>query len=314
MTSHRRLRAGLIGAALMTSGVAVAIYVVPAAEAPDEPSREEVCIQTERPEPIDVAETCGGSPIPFLTHEHRETSGVVTRFEVFPRGEWRLSKLASGDTVNGCTGSMTLGELRALATAAPWKRQAHSSACDVTPSGAEAWLVDGVEQLVYNVCDLEQPDPQTEAAIERMLAVEASDTPGAVQHGDCPKTAFACYEWLGGSPAGTRPESKFVVEDTGAWELTQRDVQSDAITLHKRGVLPTSEVDALRDRITHASWKLVGQRTCSSDTRSVGTVAARGHSVTYGPCSSFQPDRSTQTAIDQLFAIYRSALRSNPHI
>jgi hypothetical protein len=164
------------------------------------------------------------------------------------------------------------------------------------------------------VCDGEQPDPQTEAVIERVLAVEASHTPGAVQHGDCPNAALACYEWLGGSPAGTRPESKFVVDDTGAWELTQRDVQSDDITLHKRGVLAPAAVDALRDRITHASWWLVARPNCGSDDSGVGTVAARGHSVTYGPCSGYRPDRSTQTAIDQLFAIYRSALGSDSHI
>jgi hypothetical protein len=116
MTSHRRLRASLIGAALMTSTVAIAIYVVPAAEAPYEPEPSVGCIQPERLPELDVTRMCGGTSVPFLTHEHRETSGVVTRFELFPRGEWRRWNIESGEMVNGCTGSMTLGDLRALAT------------------------------------------------------------------------------------------------------------------------------------------------------------------------------------------------------
>jgi hypothetical protein len=305
--THPRLRAGLIGAAAMTAAVAIAIFVVPAAEAPDDPVG---CIYPERfPEHSE----CGGKPVRLLTHEHRETSGAVTRFEMFQSGEWRLSILATNEIMNGCADPMLVRELKALAKAATWKRQHSSTTCDVRPSGTEAWLVDGVEQLAYNICDCEQPDPPTEAVIERMLAVEASETPGAVVYGDCPQVALACYEWLGSGPAGSLPESKFVVEDSGAWELTQRDVQSEEITLHERGVLATAEAVALRDRIAHASWILVDQPSCA-DNSGVGTITSHGHAVTYGPCSTYRPDRSTQTAIDQLFAIYRSALGSNPHI
>jgi hypothetical protein len=312
--THPRLRASLIGAALMTSAVAIAIYVVPAAEAPYERPEGGGC---HLPNPgYNIYEQCGGYSVPFLTHEHREAAGPVTRFELFPGGEWRFTKIGAGDVLNGCTGSTSLRELKELAAAATWKREPLSTTCDVIPSGTEAWLVDGLEKLAYNACDREQPDPQTEKVIERMLAIEGSDSPSAIQHGDCPRGALACYEWLGSTWADALPESKFVVEDSGTWELTQRDVQTDAITRHKTGALAAAEVAALRDRIAHASWKLVEQQGCRSDNDGygVGTVAVRGRSLTYGPCSGQWPDRSTQTTIDYLFAIYRSALRSNPHI
>jgi len=312
--THPRLRASLIGAALMTSVVAIAIFVVPAAEAPDEP--HEVCRYPERPP--DVAPECGGFSVPFLTHEHREAAGVVTRFEMFLGGEWRFTKIANGSVRNGCADATTLRELRGFASAAPWKRELGSTTCDVTPSGTEAWLVDGVEKLAYNACDREQPDPATEKVIERMLALEGMNNAEAIQRGDCPRAALACYEWFGSNWVSMRPESKFVVEDSGVWELTQRDVQTEAITVHKKGALAPGELAALHDRITHASWKLVEHRDCRSDSdgnsNGIGTVAVRGRSLTYGPCSGQWPDRSTQPAIDELFAIYRSALGSNPHI
>jgi hypothetical protein len=310
--THPRLRASLIGTGLMTSAVAIAIYVVPAAEAPDEPPREEGCHLPDRT--FTVHEKCGGDTVPFLTHEHREAAGPVTRFELFPGGEWRLTKIGTSDLQQGCIDAASLREANELATAATWKRQPSSTTCDVIPSGTEAWLVDGVERLAFNVCDLEQPDPRTEKVIERMLAIEGSFNTNAIQHGDCPRGALACYEWLGALWASTLPESKFVIEDSGAWELTQRDVQSDEITVHKTGTLTTVEVTALRDRIAHASWKLVEQQHCTSSNEGLGTVAVHGHAVTYGPCSGQLPDRSTQIAIDQLFAIYRSALGSNSHI
>jgi hypothetical protein len=306
------MRASVIGAGLMTTMVAIAIYVVPAAEAP-EPT-DVGCIRPLRLETGLPAE-CGGDTVPFLTHEHRDASGVVTRFELFPRGEWRLSTMATGNAVSGCTDATTLEELSALATAATWKRQHRSTACDVRPSGTEAWLVAGVERLAYNVCDREQPDPQTEKVIELVLNAEALNTPQVLRHGDCPNAALACYEWLGTTSDGTPPEIEFVVEDSGAWELTQRDVQSDEITVHKTGALAAAEVRALRDRIAHASWTLVKHQACgASNNVGVGTIAVHGHSVIYGPCSIHRPDRPTQRMIDQLFAIYRSALRSKPHI
>ena len=300
------LRAALTGAAVMAGAILIAIIVVPIAEVPKPVTTAYECIL--RPV-VDHTERCGGDGVPFLVHEHRNTSVPVTRFELYRRGEWRLTNLVTREAMSGCTDPTKLRELATLAATATWKRTDPAPMCDGRSSGIEAWSVDGVDKLAYNTCDDYQPESHTASLIAAVLDLESALALDDFDRGGCPNTALACYEWFDGGTDSVPPERRFVVQDSGAWQLTIRAAQQRSMTT---GTLVAGELAALRDHLDHAKWKLVDQLECDGSSYGIGTVASHGHSVTYGPCSGGRPDPATQPAIDRLFEIYRSVLRANP--
>jgi hypothetical protein len=300
-----QLRPALIGGTVMLLALGVAAYAIPTATVP-EPSDADEFAPADREYARGIFEQCGGGQ-PLVVHEHFSAAGL-TRFEIHPHGEWKL--VTNGGVRVGCLKKNTLDQVKAQLDAAAWHLD--EASCANAPIDEDTWWVDGTRKLQLDLCEVSRLDTATEVATSAVSDLEARETAGRVPSFECSPDELACYR---ANIASVFPKTEFVVTTDGTWQLTQRDVQTDLITARTTGALTKAELDDLRARVDHASWKLVPwTHECADYNSSDATVVARGMTVSWSACEQVRPDPQTQLAVDRLFELYRSALRSQSHI